>query len=148
VETLSSRLTRADAAGSVPLVLDPRIAHERWGSSSKPLLNGQLRYPRPDDIDRPLNKAAADKIRDYRVHYTCHPPNSISFMPAVASTSGRLHCELVRIFFFLQAHRETDFPAKMRKNEKIGRTIFRLRPSTGVVDMPYIRTQSGFTLSM
>jgi hypothetical protein len=28
-------------------------------------------------------------------------------MPAVASTSGRLHCELVRIMF-LQARRETD----------------------------------------
>ena len=28
-------------------------------------------------------------------------------MPAVASTSGRLHCEFVRILF-LQAHRETD----------------------------------------
>jgi hypothetical protein len=28
-------------------------------------------------------------------------------MPAVASTSGRLHCELVRLFF-LQAHQETD----------------------------------------
>jgi hypothetical protein len=28
-------------------------------------------------------------------------------MPAVSATSGRLHCELVRILF-LQAHRETD----------------------------------------
>ena len=120
-------LTRADAAGPVPLVLDPRIAHERWGSSSKPLLNGQLRYPRPDDIDRPLNKAAADKIRHYRVDYTSHPPDSISFMSAVANTSDHLHCELVRILF-LQAHRETDFPAKMPKKEKIGpvRTFFGL----------------------
>ena len=28
-------------------------------------------------------------------------------MPAIASTSGRLHCEFVRLVF-LQAHRETD----------------------------------------
>ena len=32
---------------------------------------------------------------------------AISFMPAVASTSGRLHSEFIRLLF-LQAHRETD----------------------------------------
>ena len=32
---------------------------------------------------------------------------SVSFMPAIASTSGRLHSEFVRLLF-LQAHRETD----------------------------------------
>ncbi len=35
------------------------------------------------------------------------PPSAVSFMPAIASTSGRLHSEFVRILF-LQAHRETD----------------------------------------
>ena len=45
-----------DTAGPVPLVLDLRIANERWGSSSNPLLNGHLYYPRPDDIDSPLNE--------------------------------------------------------------------------------------------
>jgi hypothetical protein len=30
-----------DTVGLVPLVLDLRIAHERWGSSSYPSLNGQ-----------------------------------------------------------------------------------------------------------
>jgi len=63
------------------------------------------------DIDRPLNEAAADKIRDYRADYKTRTPNAIAFMPAVASTSGRLHCEsceLVRILF-LQAHPETAF---------------------------------------
>ncbi len=43
---------RDDAVGSVSLVLDLRITHERWGSRSKPL-NDHLYYPRPDDIDRP-----------------------------------------------------------------------------------------------
>ena len=32
----------ANAAGPVPLVLDLRIAHDRFGSSSDPILNGQL----------------------------------------------------------------------------------------------------------
>ena len=50
----------ANAAGPVPLVLDLRIAHERWGSSSDPTLNGNLHYP--NNIDMSLNEAADDKI--------------------------------------------------------------------------------------
>jgi hypothetical protein len=34
-------------------------------------------------------------------------PNTVSFMPAIDSTSGRLHSEFVRLLF-LQVHRETD----------------------------------------
>jgi hypothetical protein len=95
----------ANAAGPVPLVLDLRIAHDRFGSSFNPCINGHLRYP--NDIDRSLNEAAADKIRKYRADCNKPPPNAISFMPAIASTSGRLHSEFVRLLF-LQAHRETD----------------------------------------
>ena len=94
-----------DAADPVPLVLDLRIAHDRFGSSSDPNLNGKLHYP--NDIDRSLNEAAADKIRKYRADYNNNPPNAISFMPAIVSTSGRLHSEFIRILF-LQDHRETD----------------------------------------
>ena len=84
---------------------DVRLAHERWGSSADPNLNGNLHYP--NDKDRSLNEAAANKIRKYRADYNNKPPNAISFMPAIASTSGRLHSEFVRLLF-LQAHRETD----------------------------------------
>jgi hypothetical protein len=102
----------ANAASPVPLVLDLRIANERWASSSDPSLHGHLHYP--DDMDRSLNEAAADKIneaaadkiRNYRADYNNNPPKSISFMPAIASTSGRLHSDFVRLLF-LQAHRET-----------------------------------------
>ena len=52
----------ANAAGPVPLVLDLRLAHERWGSSADPNLNGNLHYP--NDKDRSLNEAASDKIRN------------------------------------------------------------------------------------
>ena len=47
------------------------------------------------------------KVRKYRADYNNNPPNTVSFMPAIASTSGRLHKEFVRLLF-LQAHRETD----------------------------------------
>jgi hypothetical protein len=65
-----------NAVGTVPLVLDLRIAHERWGSSTDPTLNGHLHYP--NDLDKPLNEAAADKIRKYRADYNNNPPNAIS----------------------------------------------------------------------
>jgi hypothetical protein len=65
-----------NAVGTVPLVLDLRIAHERWGSSTDPTLNGHRHYP--NDLDKPLNEAAADKIRKYRADYNNNPPNAIS----------------------------------------------------------------------
>ncbi len=95
----------ANASGPVPLVLDLRIAHDRFGSSSDPSPNGHLHYP--NDCDGPLNEAAADKIRQYRADYNNGPSNAISFMTVIGSTSGRLHGAFVRLLF-LQAHRETD----------------------------------------
>jgi hypothetical protein len=70
-----------------------------------PNLNGHLHHP--NDVDRSLNEAAADKMRKYRDDYNHNPPNAILFMPTIASMSGRLHSEFVRLLF-LQAHRETD----------------------------------------
>jgi hypothetical protein len=95
----------ANAAVQVSLVLDFRIAHDRVGSSTDPTLNGHLKYP--NHLDQSLNDATADKIRKYRADYNNNPPSAVSFMPAIASTSGRLHSEFVRLLF-LQAHRETD----------------------------------------
>jgi hypothetical protein len=92
-------------AGPVPLVLDLRIAHDRMGSSSDPTLNGHLKYP--NNLDQSLNDAVADKIWKYRGDYNNRPPSAVSFIPAIASTSGRLHGEFVRLLF-LQDHRETD----------------------------------------
>jgi hypothetical protein len=59
------------------------------------------------DIDKSLNEAAADKIRKYRADYNNNPPNAISFMPVIVSTSDRLHSEFIRLLF-LQDHRKTD----------------------------------------
>ncbi len=94
----------ANAARPVSLVLDLRIAHDRFGSSSNPHLNGNLHWP--NDMDKSLNEPAVDKIRKYRADYN-NNPNAISFIPAISSTSGRFHSEFIRILF-LQAHQETD----------------------------------------
>ncbi len=110
----------------MPLVLDLRIAHDRVGSSADPTLNGHLKYP--NNLDQSLNDAAADKIRKYRVDYNNRPPSAVSFMPGIASTSGRLHSEFVRLLF-LQAHRETDrfFAASGVQPAQTQRDMFHFR---------------------
>ncbi len=77
----------------MPLELDLLIAHDRFGSSSDRNLIGHLHYPK--DIDRSLNETVTDKIRKYRTDYDNNPPNTISFMSSITSTSGRLHSEFV-----------------------------------------------------
>jgi hypothetical protein len=81
------------------------IDHDRFGSNSDPSLNVHLHYP--NDIDKSLNEDVVDKIRKHHTDYNNNPPNSVSFTTAIDSTSGRVHCEFVRLSF-LQDHRETD----------------------------------------
>ena len=50
----------ANTGGPVPLVLDLRITHDRWGRSADPTLNVHLHFPH--DIDRLLNQDAAAKL--------------------------------------------------------------------------------------
>jgi hypothetical protein len=79
----------ANETGPVSLVLDLRIDHDRVGSSTDPTLNGHLCYP--NKLDQSLNDSTADKIRKYLADYNNRSPNTVSFMPAIASTSGSLH---------------------------------------------------------
>ena len=58
-------------------------------------------------MDRTLNESAANNIFQYRADCNNRPTHAISFMPAIASTSGCLHGEFVCLLFS-QAHRETD----------------------------------------
>ena len=86
-----------NVADPVPLVLDLRVDHDRVGSSPDPSLNGHLRYP--NNLDQSLNDTVADKLRKYRTDYNFNPPRGVGFMPAIDSTSGRLHSEFIRILF-------------------------------------------------
>jgi len=47
------------------------------------------------------------KYGKYHTDYNQNPPSVVVFMPAIVSTSGRLHREFIRLLF-LQVHRETD----------------------------------------
>jgi hypothetical protein len=59
----------------------------------------------PQDLDAPLRLAAQRKINGYRQQYADN--QNISFLPAIMSTSTRMHGEFLRLIF-LQAHRETE----------------------------------------
>ncbi len=85
----------------LPLVL---LFHNKQTKSSDPSVNGHLRYP--NDIDRSLNENVEDKIRKYHTEYNNNPPNVISFIQTITSTSGSVHSEFVCLLF-LQLHRET-----------------------------------------
>ena len=84
------------------MVFDLSIAHDRFGSSSHVQQNGCLSHPQ--DLDAPLRIAAQRKIAAYQQQYA---DNNISFLPAIVSTSTRMHGEFLRLLF-LQAHRETE----------------------------------------
>jgi hypothetical protein len=92
-----------DAAGRRNLVFDLSMTHDRFGSSSHVQQNSLLSHPQ--DLDAPLRLAAQRKINDYRQQYAEN--QNISFLPAIMSTSTRLHGEFLRLLF-LHAHRETE----------------------------------------
>jgi hypothetical protein len=92
-----------DQAGSRSLVFDLSITHDRYGSSSQVQQNSLLSHPQ--DLDEPLRLAAQHKINGYRQQYADN--QNISFLPAIVSTSTRMHGEFLCLLF-LQAHRETE----------------------------------------
>jgi hypothetical protein len=92
-----------DAAGRRSLVFDLSMTHDRFGSSSHVQQSGLLSHPQ--DLDAPLRRAAQCKINNYRQQYADN--QIISFLPAIVSTSTRMHGEFLRLLF-LQAHQETE----------------------------------------
>ena len=90
--------------GAQDLVLDISFRHYRGGAAPRNWhRNGELLHPGNPDKD--LDEKAASKIAKYRELYRDHR-RQLDFLPAIASTSGRIHCELLRLLF-LHAHRET-----------------------------------------
>jgi hypothetical protein len=85
------------------LVFDFSLAHDRWGSSDEPPKNGQLCYPH--DLNQTVKEAAQKKVNKYQGTYANE--HGISFLPAVASTTGRIDAEFLRLLFW-HAHRESE----------------------------------------
>jgi hypothetical protein len=90
--------------GAQDLVLDLSFRHYRGGAAPRNWhRNGELLHP--GQPDKGHDQKAATKIAKYREVYRDHR-RQLDFLPAIASTSGRIHCELLRLLF-LHAHRET-----------------------------------------
>ncbi len=92
-----------DAAGCRSLVFDLSMTHHRFGSRNHVQQNSLLSHPQ--DLDAHLRLAAKRKINGYRQQHADN--QNISFLPAIVSTSTRMHGEFLRLLF-LQAHRETE----------------------------------------
>jgi len=76
-----------DQAGSRSLVFDLSTTHDRDGSSSHVQQNGLLSHPQ--DLDARLRLAAQRKMNGYRQQFADN--HNTSFLPAVVSTSTRMH---------------------------------------------------------
>ena len=76
----------------------------------------------PQDLDAQLHVAARKKIHAYRAQYASN--RNITFMPAITSTSSRMHGEFLRLLF-LQAR----FPPVSGRREGKRRTCAKGLPA-------------------
>jgi hypothetical protein len=111
------------------------ITHDRYGSSSHPLHNGRLIHPQ--DIDAPLHIAAQRKINSCRQQYA-----NMSFLPAILSTSTRMHGELLRLFF-LQAQ-SVSLRQMKRSRQRAGGLLAK---AAGAHRLMHVLSQSAATRS-
>ena len=81
-------------------ILNIQVAH---------LNQGQLRNP--DNPDKLLDSAAADKIRHYRAPYRQN--RHVAFLPACMTTSGRIHGEFLRLLYFISNKQAFDYFADL-----------------------------------
>jgi len=79
------------------VAVDVSTVHDFHGSSDNPTLNGTLLH---QDLDLALCQRARAKVEKYRAGYAAHPLRH-AFLPAIVSTSGRIHGELLRLLFNL-----------------------------------------------
>ena len=64
--------------------------------SQDPSLPENVLVPLPRRIQQKRPRMT-DQVRKYRADYKNNPPSVISFMSPIASTSGRLHSEFIRL---------------------------------------------------
>ena len=111
-------------------VFNLSITHERYGSSSHPLKNGHLTHLQ--DINSHLHVVEQRKVNISRQQYADN--QNTSFLPAIVSTSTRIHGEFLRLLF-LQSHSLRGGPGMMQSTETLSSpstrvTADELGPST------------------
>ena len=93
--------------------LDVSRVHNFHGSAYNPSENGILRH---SDINLVLSQRAQEKVDKYRAGYAAGEMRH-AFLPEVVSTSGRIHCDLLRLLYIL-ADKKT-----MRYFEALGEAV-------------------------
>jgi len=100
------QIQNINLAGRTHLVIDVACVHDFSGDCWRDVRrNGQLRY---DDPDMLLNNAADAKVRKYREAYAA-PDRLLAFLPAIMSTSGRIHGEFLRLLHILSHRQAVNF---------------------------------------
>ena len=79
------------------LCIDVSRVHDFHGNAANQSLNGTLRHA---DINQVLSHRAQEKINKYRAGYAALDVRR-AFLPAVVSTSGRIHGDLLRLLYLL-----------------------------------------------
>ena len=79
------------------LCVDVSRVHDFHGNAANQSLNGTLRHA---DINQVLSHRAQEKIDKYRAGYAALDVRR-AFLPAVVSTSGRIHGDLLRLLYLL-----------------------------------------------
>ena len=79
------------------LCVDVSRVHDFHGNAANQSLNGTLRHA---DINQVLSHRAQEKIVKYRAGYAALDVRR-AFIPAVVSTSGRIHGDLLRLLYLL-----------------------------------------------
>ena len=92
-------------AQNIDLLVDITMRHDFVGAGHDGLNQGQLRNR--DNPDKLLDCAAADKIRHYRAPYRQN--RHVAFLPACMTTSGRIHGEFLRLFYFISNKQAVDY---------------------------------------
>ena len=77
------------------VTVDVSTVHDFHGSADNPFLNGTLRH---QDLDLALFQRAQAKVDKYREGYAA-PGLRHAFLPAIVSTSERIHGESFRLLF-------------------------------------------------
>jgi len=100
------QIQNINLAGKTHLVIDVACVHDFQGACLRDVRrNGQLRF---DDPDMLLNNAADAKVRKYREAYAA-PDRLLAFLPAIMSTSGRIHGEFLRLLHILSHRQAVNF---------------------------------------
>ena len=98
-------ILKIQVAQQIDLLVDVTLRHDFVGAGHNGLNQGQLRNP--DNPDKLLDSAAADKIRHYRAPYRQN--RHVAFLPACMTTSGRIHGEFLRLLYFISNKQALDY---------------------------------------